>query len=129
MGRKEICMLEDDIEYLNGAFPEWESLKDGSWVLLPDFPIPEGYTVKEATVAIQLPGNYPTTAPDMAYFFPFIERSDGLAIPATQVSMNIDGKSFQRWSRHYKPGTWHPDEDGLAIHVMAIKDWLERSAS
>jgi hypothetical protein len=128
MLRKQISMLTSDEEYLNGAFPQWESLSDGNWVLLHDFPIPEGYKVRNATVAIKIPGGYPTTAPDMAYFYPPIERIDGANIPATQVTECIDGTNYQRWSRHYRAGTWHPDEDGIAIHVMAIKDWLERAA-
>lgn len=121
-------MLEDDIQYLNGTFPEWESLSEGSWVLLHNFPIPEGYTISSTTVAIKIPGNYPTTSPDMAYFYPPIERCDKSTITATQVNECIDGKSYQRWSRHYRSGTWHPDEDGLAVHVMAIKDWLVKAA-
>lgn len=127
MCRRQISMLTSDEEYLDGAFPQWESLVDGNWVLLHGFLIPEGYKVRTATVAIKIPGGYPTTAPDMAYFNPPIERNDGAIIPATQVMENIDGINYQRWSRHYRPGTWHPDEDGIAVHVMAINDWLERA--
>lgn len=128
MLRRELCMLPDDEEYLNNSFPNWESLATGNWVLLPDFPLPEGYEQKTAIAAIKIPGGYPTIAPDMVYFYPSIKRVDGKTIPATQCYQSIDGKEFQRWSRHYLPGTWHAEEDGIAIHVMAIKDWLEKAA-
>ena len=128
MERRQMILSPDDVEYLENAFPGWESLQAGNWVLLPNFPIPEGLSAQSATVAIQIPPNYPVTAPDMAYFYPAIQRCDGTTIPATQVTQNIDGKIFQRWSRHYSPGTWHPDEDGIAIHIMAIKDWLDRAS-
>lgn len=129
MLRRELCMLPDDEEYLNNSFPEWESLSTGNWVLIPSFSLPEGYDQKTAIVAIKIPSGYPTIAPDMAYFYPPIKRIDGKTIPATQYHQTIDGKEFQRWSRHYVPGTWHAEEDGIAIHVMAIKDWLEKAAS
>lgn len=127
MPRRQLRLNDDDSEYLDHAFPDWESLLDGKWILLYNFPIPLGFTTRSATVAIQIPDSYPTTAPDMAYFYPPVNRCDGVAIPATQATQLIDGQVFQRWSRHYHQGTWNPDEDNLAVHVMAIKDWLDRA--
>lgn len=125
--RRKFHLASDDTEYLDNSFPGWETL-DGGWLLLHHFPIRTGFTVQEATVAIQIHSAYPATALDMAYFFPAILRSDGKTIAATQVAQQIDGKPFQRWSRHYRSGTWKPNEDNLATHVLAIKDWLDRAA-
>lgn len=123
--RRELALSAEDTEYLDNAFPAWESIAQGSWLILPDFPLPDGYTVRFVTVAIQISAGYPFTPLDMAYFFPPVLRIDGTPIPATNCTQNIDGNTFQRWSRHYPPGTWRPDEDCIATHVMAIQSWLE----
>lgn len=120
-------LAKDDTEYLDNTFPGWEAI-DGRWILLHNFPVCDGFNVQNVTAAIKIPSSYPTTQLDMVYFHPAVLRVDGKAIPATGCTEMIDGKPFQRWSRHYKPGTWHPDEDNIATHVMAIRDWLERAA-
>lgn len=127
--RKHIALPPDDTEYLDNAFPgNWESISEG-YVLIHHFPVRSGFTTSEVTVAIQIPSNYPTVPLDMAYFYPAILRSDGQTIPATNATQGIDGKTFQRWSRHYVGGTWIPGESNLATHILAIGDWLERALS
>ncbi len=125
--RRKFVLSPDDTEYLDNAFPGWEAI-DGRWILLHDFPIRQGFTVEKVTAAIKIPATYPVTRLDMVYFSPAVLRADGKPIGATQYSETIDGKPFQRWSRHYAPGEWQPNEDNLATHVMAIRDWLDRAA-
>ena len=125
--RRKFLLSPDDTEYLDNAFPEWETI-EGRWILIHNFPIRSGFTVQSATAAIQIPAAYPETKLDMVYFYPAVLRVDGKAIRATECTMPIDGKSFQRWSRHYRPGEWQPNEDNIATHVMAIHDWLDRAA-
>lgn len=127
--RREFELIPNDEEYLNNTFNDWESLASGRWVLIHEFPVPAGFTVDKTTAAIELSPAYPIAPLDMVYFYPPILRADGRTIPCTQVTQLIDGKEFQRWSRHYLPGTWHPNEDDLATHVMAIGDWLVRAIS
>ncbi len=125
--RRKFVLSPDDTEYLDNAFPGWEAI-DGRWILLHDFPVRPGFTVQSVTAAIQIPAMYPATKLDMVYFHPAVLRADGRPIGATQCTLTIDGKIFQRWSRHYAPGEWQPNEDNLATHVMAIRDWLDRAA-
>jgi hypothetical protein len=128
--RREFDLPEEETEFLGTSFPEWEAVKEASkWILLPNFRIPEGYTVDNATAAIEIPTNYPMARLDMVYFYPDIKRKDGLIIRQTESYMNIDGKNFQRWSRHYPtdgPNKWDPMNDSIITHVMAIEDWLAR---
>ena len=125
--RRKFLLSSDDAEYLDNAFPEWEAI-DGRWILLHNFPVCPGFTVQRVTAAIQIPSGYPQTRLDMAYFHPAVLRADGQPIRATECTVPSDGKPFQRWSRHYRPGEWQPNEDSVATHVMAIKDWLDRAA-
>lgn len=39
----------------------------GSWVIIKDFPLPEGYNYTHTDVLILLPKNYPQTPPDWFY--------------------------------------------------------------
>lgn len=125
--RREFLLSADDTEYLDNAFPEWEAIA-GRWILIHKFPIRSGFTVQSATAAIQIPAGYPATKLDMVYFYPAVLRADGRPIGATGWNQPIDGKLFQRWSRHYRLGEWQPNEDNIATHVMAIRDWLDRAA-
>ena len=127
--RREFKFNEEETAYLNTLSPEWETIKsDGfRWLLIYDFPIPEGYTVDKAIIAVNIPLEYPIAQLDMVYFYPAIKRIDGKEIKQTQYTKVIDGKIFQRWSRHYTPAhPWNPNGDSIITHIMAIQNWLER---
>lgn len=55
--RRDYILPPDDTEYLNNTFPGWESI-EGGWVLIPNYPLPAGFTVAHTTVAIQIPPAY-----------------------------------------------------------------------
>ncbi|MDA3939470.1 MAG: hypothetical protein PF693_09200 [Spirochaetia bacterium] len=100
---------------------------DGSnrWILIQDYPIPPGYSIKIATVALQIPTSYPTTQIDMVYVFPDLKRTDNKVIKATSVRMNIGGKGFQRWSRHRTAvNPWRPDLDDISTHMGLVEEWF-----
>lgn len=124
--RRDYILPPDDTEYLNNTFPGWESI-EGGWVLIPNYPLPAGFTVAHTTVAIQIPPAYPEGQLDMASFYPSVLRADGKHIPNTDVMQTIDGKAFQRWSRHYLPGSWRPNIDNIATHLLAVDGWFERA--
>ena len=98
--RREFQFNEEETAYLDTLSPQWETIKAKGfrWLLIPDFPIPEGYTVDRAIAAINIPLEYPIAKLDMVYFYPAIKRSDGKEIKQTQCQQTIDGKNFQRWS-------------------------------
>ncbi|HRG56107.1 MAG TPA: E2/UBC family protein, partial [Lacunisphaera sp.] len=68
------------------------------------------------------PPSYPTAGLDMAYFYPTLARADGKAIGQAQCMQSIDGKQWQRWSRHY---TWLPGVHSVSTHIVLIHRWLE----
>lgn len=126
--RKQFDLLPEDEGFLKEYGLPWETIVDGSpWVLIHDFPTREGYNHARVTAAIRLETGYPISALDMVYFFPALARKDGKAIGATDAVQQIDGKSFQRWSRHRTPqNPWKAGQDSLGSHVILIEDWLER---
>jgi hypothetical protein len=107
----------------------WETIVDGTqqWVLIHEFPTHDGYNVERVTAAIRMETGYPNTELNMVYFFPALARKDGKPIKATEAMQALDGKSFQRWSRHRtSQNPWKIGRDNLGTHVILIEDWLAR---
>lgn len=127
--RFEFDLLPSDVEYLGLQHPGWESLRIGAtnWLLIARFAVPAGYTVTETSVALRIESGYPDTQIDMAYFCPSLCRLDGKSIPATDSTESIDGKSFQRWSRHRTAqNPWRPGVDDVSTHLAQVQHWLVR---
>lgn len=126
--RRQLDLSPEDEKFLNEYGLPWETIVDGSpWVLIHEFPTHEGYNHAHVTAAIRMETGYPAAQLDMVYFYPALVRKDGKGIGATQAVQQLDGKSFQRWSRHRTPqNPWKAGQDGLGSHVILIEEWLER---
>ena len=127
--RREFQLPEADEEFLVRFGQRWEAICESNrrWFVIHDFPLPPGFTVAVADVAIEIPAGYPPGPLDMAYFFPALKRSDGKEIPQTQAVEQLAGKSWQRWSRHRTGDCpWVSGEDSLETHVEFIRAFLER---
>jgi hypothetical protein len=126
--RGEFDLLPEDQKFLEEYGLPWETIIEGChWVLIHDFPTPDGYVQSRVTAAIRIETGYPQTQLNMVYFFPALSRKDGKAIPATQAVQQLDGKPFQRWSRHRtRQNPWKAGQDNLGTHIILIEDWLDR---
>jgi hypothetical protein len=122
--RRQFFLPEDDVEHLDSLGMEWETLGGGNgrWLLLHAFQFPAGYNHPSGSVAIQIPASYPVAGLDMAYFFPHLQRADGRPLRQTQCLMQVDGKSWQRWSRHY---SWVPGQHNIGTHILLVRHWLD----
>lgn len=124
--RREFSLLEEDEEFLNSLGLPWEAAKlnNENWILVHGYPIPEGYNVSSAIIAIRMTGGYPISQLDMAYFFPALSRID--AQPINNLSlMPLDGKMFQQWSRHRTGANpWRVGIDNLSTHIPLADYWL-----
>lgn len=125
--RREFDLPEGDREFLEARGFPWETISEGRrWLLVSSLFVPAGYKSSEATVALQIEASYPDTQIDMAYFFPPLELVSGRAIAAL-ASKRIDGRMFQRWSRHRTAeNKWRPDVDCVATHLAQVTAWLNR---
>ena len=126
--RRDFDLLPQDEKFLEEYGLPWETISDGSqWVLIHEFQTHDGYNHLRVTAAIRMETGYPNTELNMVYFFPALARKDGRAIGATQAKQVIDGKTYQRWSRHRTAqNPWRPGVDGVDTHVFLIEDWLAR---
>lgn len=126
--RREFELPEADLEFLASWGRPWETIKDGNarFLLMHDFPLPAGYNVASAIAAFEIESQYPDTQLDMVYFHPGLSRTDGGKINNLSTRQ-IDGKEFQRWSRHRTAqNAWRAGEDYLGTHVALVQDWLQR---
>lgn len=126
--RRQFDLPEDDVDYLNTQGYRWEALLEGGfrWLLIHDYVFPDGYTISQGSVALMIHPSYPDVQIDMAYFYPALQRRDSLPIGALSPQ-RIDGKVFQRWSRHRTAtNPWRPGMDDLGTHLALVDDWLQR---
>ncbi len=126
--RRQFPLPEEDEEGLNALGVPWETIRDGGnqWLLLHEMRFRPGLNHPSGSVAVQIPPSYPTSGLDMAYFFPHLTLSDGRSIGQTQCHQPIDGKQWQRWSRHY---SWVPGVHSVATHIVLIDRWIEAAVS
>jgi hypothetical protein len=126
--RRHFDLSAEDQRFLDEYGLPWETLVDGpQWVLVHDFPTVAGYNHSRVTAAIRLETGYPNTELNMVYFFPALARADGKAIGANQATQQIDGKVFQRWSRHRTAqNPWKAGRDNIGTHILLVEDWLAR---
>ena len=122
--RRDFSLLPEDIQYLHSLKLTWEAVQTGNmrWLIILKFPLPEGFNVSEADLALRIEAGYPTGKLDMAYFCPALVLASGQLV-ATVTTIAIDGRNFQRWSRHYN---WRPQIDCLETHIERVPLWLER---
>lgn len=125
-GRRDAPTLDQDRVFLDSYASRWEVIVDGSiWVLIPEFPLPAGFTESHVTLAIRIEGGYPLSQLDMFYVFPAIRRADGKAIRQADVIQRIDGRDFQRWSRHRtEANPWISGQDSLETHIYLVEEAL-----
>jgi len=121
--RRTIHLPEIDAEFLNANYPRWETIIDAGtpWLILNDFPVPEGYDHRQVCAAIQISSGYPNASLDMVYFLPSLSRIDTRQIK-NLAPQTIEGQSWQGWSRHY---LWRMGVDDLSTHIERIKSWLD----
>ena len=121
--RRDFKLLPVDERGLEARGLIFETLIEGSrrWLILPNYPLPEGFSSRSASIALEIPPPYPAAEIDMFYCLPHLARVDGRPIPQTEARVSIRGQSFQRWSRHRGPGAqWRPQTDNVLTHLALV---------
>jgi hypothetical protein len=129
--RFQFAVSNVDAAFVESLGLPYETLHSGSrmWVLIYGLALPTGFQVATANVAVEIAPGYPTSQLDMAWFDPPLRRLDGQVIAQTQVIEQIDGRGWQRWSRHRIGGSvWQPGVDNLESHFAYIQGWLSRES-
>ncbi len=126
--RRDFFLPENDNTFLNSLGLPWELVKEGHscWLIVSQYPVPEGYNVKTVKVALLIPPGYPAAQIDMAFFYPHLAIVGGRAIGALAFQA-INGVQYQRWSRHRTSSNpWRPGIDDVSTHLQLVDYWFER---
>lgn len=125
--RRDFSLLAADAGFLDRRGLHWQTVNsDGQWLIVSDFPMPPGYNAAACTLAVLIPPSYPTAALDMFFCHPSLSIN-GSVPPQTDYHQAIDGRNFQRWSRHRGGASpWNPGVDNLASHFALIDEALAR---
>jgi hypothetical protein len=128
--RHHFDLPEGDREFLDGRGRPWETIVSGQrWLLVGDYEVCPGYNHSQVLVALAIEPAYPDSQIDMAYVFPALSLASGRAIGAL-ADHPIDGKTFQRWSRHRTPqNPWRVGIDSVATHLIQVDQWLRREVA
>ena len=95
--RREFDLPEEDQEFLDELLGlPWEAVRQGgaNRLVIHNYPIPEGYNVRTASLNLRLEHGYPGSQIDMVYFFPHLQLLDGRQIGAL-ANDPFDGKDWQ----------------------------------
>jgi hypothetical protein len=122
---------EADREYLERAGFAYRVFEEAGTlnVELLDFPLPDGLSARSANVLFRLAPSYSDTPPDMWWIIPHLTPVGGGTIPATEVIETVDGRSWQRWSRHLDPAVWQSGIDGLESYIRLLRNELNSAAA
>lgn len=129
--RRQVALAEDDVSGMDEFGLPWETVQDptGLWVLQHERPV-HGLSDTLVSLAVRLEPGYPRTQLDMIYVYPALTLPGGRIIPATEATQQLDGKSWQRWSRHYTAANpWRPGIDSLSTHLVLAGAWLEDAST
>lgn len=121
---RDFALLETDESFLDEVSPAWEArVEDGrNWLVIHGYPVPQGYTVSCVDLALLVPPNYPQAEIDMFYVDPPLRKASGGAIPCTESTERIGGRSYQRWSRHRGCSSrWNPVTDNVVTHLALVE--------
>lgn len=127
--RREFVLSPVDTAFLDGLQLRWEALNRSGrlWVVIYGVLLPAGFQIPTADVAIEIAAGYPTSQLDMAYFHPALVLTSGKPVRSAEAIEQIDGKAWQRWSRHrIGKSVWIPGADNLEKHFAYMQDWLVR---
>lgn len=119
---------ECDQAFLKDLALKWDLVPEGGihWLVIYDFPIPEGYNFGTSDVSLRLERCYPDTQIDMVYFGHQLALNSGTTIRQI-VSVNHLNRTWQRWSRHRtSQNPWRPGIDCIETHIVQVRHWLER---
>lgn len=113
-----------EIALLKERYPSLLHGQNYDWVMVPDFPLPEGYNRKATKLMFLIHAAYPHAGPDCFYVETGLRLKDGNMPSNYNEHMDVPvGGSWGYFSWH--PETWQPaDEirggDNLSTFIKAV---------
>jgi hypothetical protein len=116
------------IDAASVGFDRFELLPqpDGwTFLVVHDYPIPDGFTPNRTRLLVKLPPLFPDAAPDMFWLNPHVRTSSGAMPQGASVEAVLDGQ-WQRFSWHLQAGAWQPGTSTLRDFMRCVRGRLEK---
>ncbi|MDE2600618.1 MAG: multiubiquitin domain-containing protein [Rhodocyclaceae bacterium] len=120
---RTFALLDVDEAHLNRLGLKWETLVEAErrWLLLHDYPLPDGYTVSHSKVALEVPPTYPGAQIYGFYAYPPLALSSGRVIASTQLRGVLLGVEYHGWSRNRGPAApWDANADNVVTQLALV---------
>jgi len=92
---------------------------DSLVVVLPDYPLPPGWSHDTTDVLFAIPVNYPAGQPDNICARADLTLAGGAPAGNNQGLQIHDGRPWLQFSYHVDPGDWQPRADPAAGSTLA----------
>lgn len=120
---RAFALLSIDEAHLDRLGLKWETLVEANrrWLLLHDYPLPDGYTVAHTKLALEIPPTYPGAQIYGFYAYPPLALACGRTIPSTQLRGILIGDEYHGWSRHRgSAAPWNPSTDNVVTQLALV---------
>lgn len=119
--------LEQERPLLLQAHPTALLDVDQLVVVLPNHPLPAGWSHLSTDVLFAIPANYPAGQPDNVCARPDLTLAGGAPPGNNQGQQTHAGQTWLQFSWHIEPGDWRPSADPAAGSTLA--DYLTGALS
>lgn len=128
-----VLLFEEDYKILEDSGLEYEEDENSRFLVIKNYPvqpdmyISEGQLIGQLEVLLIIPPNYNTSGGDMFWTYPNISRANRMIIPNYGGDPRVyNGKTYIRWSRHFKAGSWTPKVDNVQ-KILSRVEWALRN--
>ena len=121
--RRDFALLDADERHLKALGLRRETIVEAGrrWVIIHDYPVPDGFTVRHTLLALEIPPTYPGAQIYGFYAYPPLALAGGRVIESTQLRGTLLGLKFHGWSRNRGTTPWNPAMDNVATQ-LALAD-------
>lgn len=120
---RDFALLDVDEAHLNRLGLRWETIIEVGrrWLLIHEYPLPVGFTVKRTRLALEIPPTYPGAQIYGFYAYPPLALSSARTIDSTQLRGVLLGVEFHGWSRHRGDAfPWNPTTDNVVTQLALV---------
>ncbi len=117
------------VKAVDVGFEQFQALKqpDGwTFLLVPHFPLPDGFLPRTTQLLIKLPPQFPDAAPDMFWVSPHLRVESGNGAPQGTSMEVLLGAEWQRFSWHLQPGAWRAGTSTLRDYMRCVRARFEK---
>ena len=125
---RTFALLSVDEAHLGRLGLRWETVTEGQrrFLLIHNYPVPEGYNVDRVVLGLEIPPDYPGVAVYGFFTCPPLRRKSGHPIPNPRPDAEIRGQVYSGWSRYRSPVQWDANVDNVVTQLVLVETSLAR---